>query len=370
MSAEKLLSLPQYSLPQAQKETLLVERLNELHLHHHGASDAYARVTDAFFPGFAGAGTVSELPWIPIGLFKSHRLVSVPDADVYKTLTSSGTSGDPVSRVYLDRSTAQAQAEALAAIMTTVLGHDRLPMLIVDWPGVIRDRAQFSARGAGILGMMTFARQPRYLLDEGMQLDVAGLVDFLGEHGNRPFLIFGFTFMVWQHLLRQISGLGLDLSHGILIHSGGWKALQEHAVDDEVFRRDFLEQTGLSHIHSFYGMVEQIGSVFLQGSDGLLHPPNFADIVVRDPVTWEELAPGQVGVVQVLSMLPWSYPGHSILTEDLGIVHGVDDDPGGWLGKRFSLVGRVPRAQLRGCSDTYAASSAATERAAEPGAVE
>jgi hypothetical protein len=117
-------------------------------------------------------------------------------------------------------------------------------------------------------------------------------------------------------------------------------------------------------------MVEQIGSVFLQGSDGLLHPPNFADIVVRDPVTWEELAPGQVGVVQVLSMLPWSYPGHSILTEDLGIVHGVDDDPGGWLGKRFSLVGRVPKAQLRGCSDTYAASSAATERAAEPGAVE
>ena len=359
MSADTLLSLPQYSLPQARKEELLVERLNELHVHHRDASDVYARVTDAFFPGFTSAASCVELPWIPIGLFKSHRLVSVPDADVFKTLTSSGTSGDPVSRVYLDRSTAQAQAKALAAIMMTVLGRDRLPMLIVDWPGVIRDRAQFSARGAGILGMMTFARQPRYLLDEEMRLDVAGLEDFLRQYGKGPFLIFGFTFMVWQHLLRQISGLGLDLSNGILIHSGGWKALQEQAVDDEVFRRSFLEQTGLSNVHSFYGMVEQIGSVFLQGSDGLLHPPNFADVVVRDPVTWEELAPGQVGVVQVLSMLPWSYPGHSILTEDLGVVHGVDDDPGGWLGKRFSLVGRVPKAQLRGCSDTYAASSGA-----------
>ncbi len=365
MSSDELLSLPQYSLAQPEKERVLVERLNELHVHHRRASDVYRRVTDAMFPGFTHAQACSELPWIPVGLFKSHRLISVPDEDLFKTLTSSGTSGDPVSRVYLDRATAQRQAEALASIMTSVLGHDRLPMLIVDWPGVIRDRTQFSARGAGILGMMTFARQQRYLLDEAMRLDVASLVDFLREHGKGPFLVFGFTFMVWQHLLQQISGLGLDLSNGILIHSGGWKALQEQAVDNQVFRRGFLEQTGLSRIHSFYGMVEQVGSVFLEGSDGFLHAPNFADVIVRDPVTWEEVELGQVGVVQVLSMLPSSYPGHSILTEDLGVVRGIDDDPGGWLGKRFSLVGRVPRTQLRGCSDTYAASADAAATRAE-----
>jgi hypothetical protein len=361
VSADVLLSSPQYSLPQPEKERILVERLNGLHLHHRQASDVYARVTDALFPGFASARSCSELPWIPVGLFKSHRLISVPDEDLFKTLTSSGTSGDPVSRVYLDRATAQRQAEALASIMAAVLGHERLPMLVVDWPGVIRDRTQFSARGAGILGMTTFARQQRYLLDEEMRLDVSGLIDFLHQYGNGPFLVFGFTFMVWQHLLRQISGLGLDLSHGILIHSGGWKALQVQAVDNEAFKRTFLEQTGLSRIHSFYGMAEQVGSVFLEGSDGFLHTPNFADVVVRDPVTWDEMALGQVGVLQVLSMLPSSYPGHSILTEDLGVVHGIDDDPGGWLGKRFSLVGRVPRTQLRGCSDTYAASTETLE---------
>jgi hypothetical protein len=359
MTTDTLMSLPQYSLPHPEKERLLVERLNELHALHHRASDVYARVTDAMFPGFGGAAIVADLPWIPVGLFKSHRLISIPEEELFKTLTSSGTSGDPVSRVYLDRASAQRQTEALAAIMTTVLGHERLPMLIVDWPGVIRDRTQFNARGAGILGMMTFGRQPRYLLDESMKLDLAGLIDFLRQHGNAPFLVFGFTFMAWQHLLGEISGLWLDLSHGILIHSGGWKALQAQAVDDRVFRKTFFEQTGLSRIHSFYGMVEQIGSVFLEGSDGLLHSPNFADVIVRDPLTWEELGPGQVGVVQVVSILPTSYPGHSILTEDLGVVHGVDDDPGGWLGKRFSLVGRVPRTQLRGCSDTYAASGEA-----------
>jgi len=355
MTADSLISLPQYSLPQAEKERLLVDRLNELHAQHRRASAVYARVTGAMFPGFSRAERLADLPWIPVGLFKSHRLISIPDDEVFKTLTSSGTSGDPVSRVYLDRPTAQHQDEALAAIMSTVLGRDRLPMLIVDWPGVIRDRTQFSARGAGILGMMNFGRQPRYLLDQSMTLDMDALVEFLGTHGDRPFLIFGFTFMVWQHLLRQVQGRGLDLSNGILIHSGGWKALQEQAVDDAAFRRAFANETGLSRIHNFYGMVEQVGSVFLQGADGFLHPPNFADVIVRDPLTWQELPLGEVGVVQVLSTLPASYPGHSILTEDLGLIHGIDDDPEGWLGKRFSLVGRVPRTQLRGCSDTYAA---------------
>ena len=367
MIAETLMTLPQYSVPQAKKERLLVEGLNELDRYHRRASEAYARVTDALFPGFAGARACSELPWLPVGLFKSHRLVSVPEADVFKVLTSSGTSGDQVSRVYLDRETARRQAEALAAIMGTVLGGERLPMLIVDRPGVIRDRTQFSARGAGIVGMLTFARSAHYLLDEEMRLDLTALVEFLREHGDTPFFVFGFTFMVWQHLLHEIRGLGLDLSNGILIHSGGWKALQEQAVDDAAFRRGFVEQTGLSRIHSFYGMVEQIGSVFLEGADGLLHPPNFADVIVRDPVTWEELAPGRVGVLQVLSLLPRSYPGHSILSDDLGVVYGIDDDPGGWLGKRFSLVGRLPRAQLRGCSDTYAVSAGAAVLAEGPG---
>jgi hypothetical protein len=56
----------------------------------------------------------------------------------------------------------------------------------------------------------------------------------------------------------------------------------------------------------------------------------------------------------MLSALPESYPGHSILTEDLARVEAVDDCPCGRLGKAVSVLGRVPRAELRGCSDTHA----------------
>jgi hypothetical protein len=87
----------------------------------------------------------------------------------------------------------------------------------------------------------------------------------------------------------------------------------------------------------------------------LLYAPPFADVIVRDPVTLEEVPPGATGVLQLVSALPSSYPGHSVLTEDLGVVEHVDRDTCGRLGKAIRVIGRVPRAELRGCGDTHAA---------------
>jgi hypothetical protein len=94
--------------------------------------------------------------------------------------------------------------------------------------------------------------------------------------------------------------------------------------------------------------------VFLEGTDGLLHPPAFADVIIRDPDTWREQPVGEPGVIQVVSALPTSYPGHSLLTEDLGTVVRVDDPGSRYRGKAFVVHGRVPRVELRGCSDVSA----------------
>ena len=63
--------------------------------------------------------------------------------------------------------------------------------------------------------------------------------------------------------------------------------------------------------------------------------------------------PGEKGLIQVMSLLPKSYPGHNLLTEDEGRLLGVDDCPCGRRGVRFEVTGRAARAELRGCSDTY-----------------
>jgi hypothetical protein len=99
--------------------------------------------------------------------------------------------------------------------------------------------------------------------------------------------------------------------------------------------------------------------VFVECEAGFLHAPNASDIIVRNPAAWDVVTDGEEGVVQVVSALPESYPGHSILTEDLARVEGVDSCPCGRYGKAVSILGRVPAVQIRGCSDTYAQDRAA-----------
>jgi Acyl-protein synthetase, LuxE len=349
MTLDELFALPQYSLPQAEKDRLLLPLFHELTEHHRRNCPEYARLLHALGP-FNG-----EIPYIPVGLFKSHRLSSIPRDQVFKTLTSSGTTGQQVSQVVVDRETARRQTIALSRILQHVLGPDRLPMLLIDnvAQAVRLPTEKISARGAGVLGLMNFGRNHVYALDDEMNLNEPAIRAFLEKYAGRPFLIFGFTFMVWRYFFERIAGLGLDLSNGILIHSGGWKKLQDRAVDNTEFKARFREATGLARIYNFYGMVEQVGSVYLEGEDGFLYAPNFAEVIVRDPETWREAKLGSPGVIQVLSILPLSYPGHSILTEDIGVVHAIDAGSGGRLGKAFSVIGRVPRAELRGCSDTH-----------------
>ncbi|MBW4719603.1 LuxE/PaaK family acyltransferase [Saccharothrix obliqua] len=341
-----------FARPQAEREAALLAELTELTAHHRARCAPYDRVLSSLGTP-AEFGSLADLPWLPVRMFKTHDLKSIPDDEVFKVLTSSGTTGAGASRIYLDKDAAAEQPRQLGATLREVLGGKRLPMLMVDTVGIIKNRRSFSARGAGVLGMANFGRAHVYALDEQDRPDVAAVKGFLEKHGHEPFLIFGFTFMVWQYLYEVAREHSLDLSNGILVHSGGWKKLVDIAVDNAEFRRRFAEDTGLTRIHNYYGMIEQIGTVFLEGPSGnSLYCPDFADVIIRNPDTWEEQPVGEPGVIQVLSTLPRSYPGHVLLTEDLGVVHGVDD--GDWPGKRFSVLGRLPRAEARGCSDTFA----------------
>jgi hypothetical protein len=357
--ARELLDLPPYGLPQAEKRARLLPMLQTLTHHHAERCAPYRNVLQGVFGGAASLRMerLEDVPFLPVTLFKTHTLSSVPEAEVVKVLTSSGTTGQQPSRVYLDAETASVQSAVLVKVAQHFLGKDRLPMVIIDHPAVVRDRRSYSARGAGILGMAQFGHRPFYALREDMSLDEEGLRAYLAGVAGRRVLLFGFTFMVWQHFVQPLEKAGrtLNLSGGILIHSGGWKKLQEAAVDSREFRERVQAVTGVDRVVNFYGMVEQVGGVYFENPIHHLHAPIYSEVIIRDPVTLQPLPDGEPGLVQVLSCLPTSYPGHSLLTEDLGVIRGMDPEGTGMGGRCFEILGRVPKAELRGCSDTFAA---------------
>ena len=360
MTFEEILNISPYSLNREDKEKLLADRLVELTKLHKEKCPEYARILEAI--GFDADKVTSyrQLPFLPVRMFKEHDLKSAAQEDIVKTMTSSGTTGQAVSKIYLNKTTSLNQQKTMVKIVSEFTGSSRMPMIIIDCPGVIKNRAMFSARGAGILGFSIFGSRKIYALDDDMKLDIEGLREFLEKFQGQKILLFGFTFMIWQHFYKELlrlkeEGIFFDLSEGILIHGGGWKKLASEAVSHDEFHKRLKDICGLEHIHDYYGMVEQTGCIYMECEYGHLHASIFSDVLIRRPLDLSEADIGETGIIQVVSTIPESYPGHSLLTEDEGVVLGEDDCPCGRLGKYFRINGRLRNAEIRGCSDTYAA---------------
>ncbi len=360
MTFEEISGISPYSLDKYEKNKLLTKRLVELTKHHKDNCHEYAQMLDAIGFDADSVEDHRQLPFLPVRLFKELELKSIPDDQVVKTMTSSGTTGQRVSKIFLDKTTASNQQKTMVKIVSDFTGSSRMPMIIIDCPSVVKNRAMFSARGAGILGFSIFGSKKIYALDDDMKLDVEGLKEFLGKYGDQPILLFGFTFMIWQHFYKELvrlkeEGITFDLSKGVLIHGGGWKKLVSEAVSHDEFHKRLKGVCGLEHIHDYYGMVEQTGCIYMECECGHLHASIFSDVIIRRPIDFSEAYIGETGIIQVVSTIPESYPGHSLLTEDEGVILGEDDCPCGRKGKYFKINGRLKNAEIRGCSDTYAA---------------
>ncbi|MGB0748661.1 MAG: acyl-protein synthetase [Magnetospiraceae bacterium] len=333
---DTLFQAPLYRAPDGERDAALLAALRDLTNHHLTACPDYRRIVAVAHPGWEQATRLDQLPFLPVGLFKQDPLSSIDPATITGWVTSSGTTGNP-ARLPLDAAASRAQARALAAQLMEVFGPARLPMILLADRAAVSG-ATLSAGAAAVLGVMRSGFDHLFLLDADGQVDRPGLDAFLERHGDGPFALFGFTFQVWQALERL---RGKDFTRGILLHGGGWKKLMEQAVSAEVFRQALQDATGLTRVVDYYGMAEQIGTLHLETAPGLFRPPAFARVIARDPVTLAPLPHGAAGVLQLFSLLPRSYPGHSLLTEDLGVT-----DPSG-----FRVLGRVPKSVARGCSD-------------------
>lgn len=355
MEYSRMLEIAPYSLAREEKHRLLLERQRELTALHEKNCTAYHNILKLLNITPEQIESCEEVPFVPVRMFKDMDLLSVPEDEIFKTMTSSGTTGQATSKIYLDKVTASNQQKTLVKIISEFIGGGRRPMLIIDCPSVLKDRKKFSARGAAILGFSIFASQRAYALKDDYELDAEGILDFLEKNKGKRILVFGFTFMIWQYFYKALKEQNIrpDLSNAVMIHGGGWKKLEDAAVSQDKFKEELEKVCGLKDIHDYYGMVEQTGCVYMECECGHLHASIFSDVITRRAEDFSVCDFGEKGIIQVLSSIPESYPGHSILTEDEGIILGEDTCPCGRLGKYFKITGRMKNAEVRGCSDTH-----------------
>ncbi len=334
-----------------QKAAVFEARLNDLTRFHYDHSPEYRKILSALDYSPQRHYAVTELPFLPARLFKQIELLSIGKSEIRSTLRSSGTTGQNTSMIFLDASSSVNQRRALTTIVADFIGSDRVPMLIIDSkPARVR---ALSARQVAGLGFSVFGKNLTYALLENGEPDWDILEAFCRSHQGQRILVFGMTAVVWE-FFQKIPERGFDLGQATLIHGGGWKRLSHKAVDNGVFKGRIREICGITKVHNYYGMVEQTGSIFVECERGVFHASIFSDVLIRDE-EFSIVPHGGQGLIQLNSLLPTSYPGHAILSEDLGEIIGEDDCRCGRNGKYFKVLGRMQNAELRGCSDVAAA---------------
>jgi hypothetical protein len=357
---DSLLSAPPYSQSPEDKNagllTLLKEELAYACERHAG----YKNYVERWPSDYQCATQVSDLPFLPVRILKADPpLALVEQGQIKRTLTSSATTSQSPSRVVLDTPTSRRMTKGVVTIIRDFIGNARRPYLVVDTPNLLGNVNALGARGAAIQGLQPFASEVTYCLnldDSGqLQLDLDRLREFAKDRRDSELLVYGFTYILWNHLVKPLMAekIRFDLPNVRILHSGGWKRLQDQAVEKAVFNDQLAEIFACSpdRIVDFYGMVETVGVIYPDCAEGNKHCPAFGDVIVRNPLTLKPVEAGESGIVQVCSVLPTSFPGHLLLTEDMAQVISYDGCACGRRGISFRFAGRIPKTELRGCGN-------------------
>ncbi len=332
-------------------QTVIFNELTELHLQN---CLPYRKIVNSFFGEYTSTNALEQIPYLPIGLFKVMDLISVPDISIVRTLNSSGTSGY-TSKIFLDKITAINQIKVLEAIFNRRISAEKLPIVIIDMEKSANSEVAINARLAAIKGFSVFATEKYYALDENLEVQIDLLQKVADKYGQSKVLFFGFTFLVWENLLKKLESKGImfHFPNAILVHGGGWKKLLNQSINIETFKLCAKNVLGIDKVINYYGMAEQTGSIYFECTESNFHTTPFGQIIIRNLNNFSPNKIGEEGIVQLLSVVPRSYPGHSILTEDMGVVIGDDGCKCGNFGRYFKILGRLPEAEIRGCSDVY-----------------
>lgn len=360
MKTDELLELAPYDGSQ-EADDLFMQALQEETIFHYDHNEMYKRFCDR--KGFDPHKpfTIEEMPPVSVSVFKElgFKLNSVPKEDLTLALQSSATSGIP-STIVVDKETAKRQAKAMIKVIGEFIGKERKPFLIMDIDPRSSYKKLLGARFAAVTGYLRFANKTGYFLkaDENnvSYFDVEGIREYVKAlEADKPVVVFGFTYILYQHVLQSIekAGVKIQLPKGSkIIHIGGWKKLESEKISKDLFNDRLSKCFGINptDVIDIYGFTEQMGLNYPDCECGWKHTSSYVRVLVRDTVTREILPLGKEGLLEFVTPLPHSYPGNAVLTDDLGIID-ADGCMQGRAGTRFKIVGRMKKAEVRGCGD-------------------
>lgn len=272
---------------------------------------------------------IEQIPFLPIGLFKTHRVVS-GDFQPELTFESSGTTSTLNSMHYV--------ADADMYRLSFSQGMEYFYGSLSGYTVFALLPSYLERKNSSLVYMMeqVLFRAHRemggfYLYEQQKLRD-----ELLAAHNKGlKIMLVGVTFA----LLDMARDFPVPIPNAILVETGGMKGRGEEMLREQL-HQTLCHAFGVDAVHSEYGMTELLSQAWSSGN-GLFRCPPWMRVIIgdtNDPLGWmHEGRTGSIRVIDLANLHSCSF----IATQDLGRAHADGT---------FEVLGRFDYSDLRGCS--------------------
>ena len=118
LEIKNLINYQPYSLKRKQKRKLFKDFFTKLNFHHYTKCKEYKKIIKNLkFKIKNNQNELKDFPMLPVNAFKTFDLISTNKKKIVKKLVSSGTSGQNLSKIYLDKKNSKDQMLILTRII-------------------------------------------------------------------------------------------------------------------------------------------------------------------------------------------------------------------------------------------------------------
>jgi hypothetical protein len=270
----------------------------------------------------------SEIPFLPIEFFKSHR-VTTGRFEEQAIFTSSGTTGQITSKHYVQ--------DLITYEVAFLKGFERFYGKPEEWTVLALLPSYLERSGSSLVYMTDQLIKRSHSEQSGFFLhnhqDLFEVLERMKD-SKQKILLIGVTFA----LLDFAEQFNVRLPDLVVMETGGMKGKREEMTRDEVHTA-LKKCFEVNAIHSEYGMTELLSQAYSKGN-GLFECPPWMRVAARevtDPFNVTVSGSGALNVIDLANEDSCAF----IATQDLCKIQ-----PDG----RFEVLGRYDHAEVRGCN--------------------
>ena len=277
--------------------------------------------------------TLEQIPFLPIGFFKTHEL-KCGEFSAKAIFESSGTTSSINSKHYIKD--IAGYLDNASSIFNQFYGQLSDYCILALLPSYLERNNSSLVCMVDHFIKQSGHKQSGFFLYDHDEL-YATLLKL--ENQSQPTLLFGVTFA----LLDFAEKYEMHLKNTIVIETGGMKGRREEITRDAL-HVILKEKLGVTDVHAEYGMTEMLSQAYSHGN-GVFKMPSSMKVLLRsldDPfdIWTSENDRHQTGVINIIDLANKDSICF-IATEDLGrfTADGM-----------FEVVGRIDNSDIRGCS--------------------